>query len=455
MTQALPNVFTILNSTYAREVLGVSKSASPQEIKVAYRALVNLYHPDRDLNNPQFESIFKRVALAKELLDKNIEVMTNRTDGRPDGRTDGRTADSNYSNQKSPSEPKPTSDSWKMGDPQLAGEAIEFAKMNNFYQFPNFKWSLLIPWNYELNHVFQYSTHLSEVQNAITKTYFYKNEGKTYAAISFNKLLQNFSEQIADSFQLEAFNSLIQRYAKSRENELSLHTVKIFDSRLGDKDAPRFAHETGLFLGGLVSQLRAALSVHSVASLDSFRRMNDLFIVKGYRFYYDNGVLDFKQYVNYVTNVQRYFSAFAEDPEKQIIIAEMFENAMMLPYVLNELRAPPNPRKYSNSYASAAWHFLDLWTVSNSELLAEINFDEIDSARQYQVFKNIYSQYLKEKMSLGQAVAHIKYALAHLSEEPSPEEAPIPHKEEESTQAETTSTSKCTSALDLQTNLLL
>ena len=34
------------------EILGVKESATDEEIKAAYKALVNKYHPDRHANNP-------------------------------------------------------------------------------------------------------------------------------------------------------------------------------------------------------------------------------------------------------------------------------------------------------------------------------------------------------------------------------------------------------------------
>ena len=55
------------------EVLGVSRSASTDEIKKAYRALSRKYHPDANVNNPnkdQAEAMFKEIQQAYELIMK-------------------------------------------------------------------------------------------------------------------------------------------------------------------------------------------------------------------------------------------------------------------------------------------------------------------------------------------------------------------------------------------------
>ncbi len=50
------------------EVLGVSKTASEQELKTAYRRLAMQHHPDRNPNNPEAESKFKECSEAYSVL---------------------------------------------------------------------------------------------------------------------------------------------------------------------------------------------------------------------------------------------------------------------------------------------------------------------------------------------------------------------------------------------------
>ena len=50
------------------EILGVSRSASNDEIKSSYRKLAMQYHPDRNPGNKESEEKFKECAEAYEVL---------------------------------------------------------------------------------------------------------------------------------------------------------------------------------------------------------------------------------------------------------------------------------------------------------------------------------------------------------------------------------------------------
>ena len=50
------------------EVLGVSRSASEQDLKKAYRRLAHQYHPDKNQGDPEAEAKFKEAAEAYAIL---------------------------------------------------------------------------------------------------------------------------------------------------------------------------------------------------------------------------------------------------------------------------------------------------------------------------------------------------------------------------------------------------
>lgn len=63
------------------QVLGVSRSASDDEIKKAYRSLSRKYHPDANINNPnkdQAEEKFKQVQQAYDQIMKEKQSGTLR-----------------------------------------------------------------------------------------------------------------------------------------------------------------------------------------------------------------------------------------------------------------------------------------------------------------------------------------------------------------------------------------
>ena len=50
------------------EILNISKTANPEEIKKAFRIKAQQYHPDKNPNNPEAERKFKEINSAYEIL---------------------------------------------------------------------------------------------------------------------------------------------------------------------------------------------------------------------------------------------------------------------------------------------------------------------------------------------------------------------------------------------------
>ena len=67
------------------EILGVSKDATQDDIKKAYRTLVKKYHPDLHPNDPQCAEKFKEINEANEVLSDEKKRKNYDTFGSADG----------------------------------------------------------------------------------------------------------------------------------------------------------------------------------------------------------------------------------------------------------------------------------------------------------------------------------------------------------------------------------
>jgi len=87
-----------MNDPYS--VLGVSSSASDEEIKKAYRELVKKYHPDNYANNPLADLAEDKMKEVNEAYDAIVKMRTQGGGYRTSGSTGGQSySNQGYSNQ--------------------------------------------------------------------------------------------------------------------------------------------------------------------------------------------------------------------------------------------------------------------------------------------------------------------------------------------------------------------
>ncbi|MCF0134140.1 MAG: DnaJ domain-containing protein [Blautia sp.] len=85
------------------KILGVSRGASDEEIKKAYRGLSRKYHPDANINNPNkdaAEEMFKKVQQAYEQIMKEKEYGNSYSDGYGGNGGYGARGNTNYQDEE-------------------------------------------------------------------------------------------------------------------------------------------------------------------------------------------------------------------------------------------------------------------------------------------------------------------------------------------------------------------
>ena len=83
-----------MNIRHCFEILELDPSASPREIKEAYKDIVNVWHPDRFSNNPRLrlkaEKKLKEINRAYEILNSNLSQDSTGNSQNPGQTTNNR-----------------------------------------------------------------------------------------------------------------------------------------------------------------------------------------------------------------------------------------------------------------------------------------------------------------------------------------------------------------------------
>jgi molecular chaperone DnaJ len=100
------------------QVLGVADTATPAEVKKAYRRLAKQYHPDANPNNPQASDRFKEISEAHSVLSdagKRKQYDTMRRYGAFEARRGSGAAGQRGSNTGPSAGPGPTAEDFDFG----------------------------------------------------------------------------------------------------------------------------------------------------------------------------------------------------------------------------------------------------------------------------------------------------------------------------------------------------